>query len=407
MWISGINGEAPLMLVPAEKQQRLSKSVWSPDGHWVAYWRRRRSKDGKPFATIEIIHPVAGGSAKTLVSEADMPKSSTLSCGFWAQDKCLSWAPDWRLLFALPENSVSASSETRVNLWQVRVDPGSGRPAKKPQRLFQWSDLGPAGMNGPDTMTISADGKTLAFVKRRIHQDVYIGELDRGGTALGTPRRFTLDNHDSDPEAWSPDSRSIFFDSNRSGKSEVFRQGLTESVPERVGSAVSGNVGSDATASLTPAGSLSPDASWILYWDNSESGSARLMRLPVAGGPPEVVVEIPAPLGAKSSFSCPRKAGTSCVLAQPDGKNLVFYNLDPLHGKGTLLSKIEVETTEEFYGWQVSPDGLQLAVVDWNHSGIEIMTLPARTWHEIAMERGWGHNQCVAWAADAKGFTLR
>jgi serine/threonine protein kinase len=386
IWVSGINGEAPLKLVPAEEDQGLKWPVWSPDGRWIAYWRQKKE------ISIEI-RPAVGGPAATLVSQSNLPKSSEFSWYGGAS----SWLHDWRLVFPVEETHTSPHHRTS-SLWQVGVDPRSGQPSKKPQRLIEWADLFYLR-----DMTITADGKTLAFVKSRSNKDVYIGELGKDGTTLGAPGRFTLDNRNSEPEAWTPDSQSIVFSSDRNGKSELFRQKLNESVPERIVSNTVGEVGN---------ADMSPDGSWLLYWQpvgpegKSTPSSVRLMRQPVGGGPPEVVAEIPGTVGFSSDFSCPRKAGKTCALGQEEGKNLVFYTLDPIHGKGGLLSKIEIETGR-FYGWRISPDGSQLAVVDASRKNrIEVLNLANRGWREIAVEVGWGDDESIAWAADGRGFYL-
>jgi serine/threonine protein kinase/Tol biopolymer transport system component len=390
VWVSGINGETPRKLAPAEENQELHWPVWSPDGHWIAYWRTKKNGENPSERLIEI-RDAGGGAAKTLVSESNLPKSSKI----FGYPGAI-WLPDWRLLFAVSKNSEPPSALFKTSLWQVRVDPKGGQPSEKPRQLVDWTGFYPL------SMTITADAKTLAFLKTRFNQDVYVGELNRGGTTMAASRRFTLDDRDSSPAAWTPDSRSILFISNRNGKDELFRQGLNESVPERIVSSAAGDLDTSE---------FSPDGSWIMYLDkisidNGTKGSARLMRQPAAGGPPEVTLEISEPDGARSDFSCPRKAGNSCVLGQQEGKNLVFYALDPVHGKGDLLNKIEIDNTG-FPVWQVSPDGSQLAVAQIHKNRIEVLNLSDRAWHEITTEPGSGLNQSVAsWAADGRGFFL-
>jgi serine/threonine protein kinase len=390
VWVSGISGEAPRKLVATEQGQYVAHPVWSPDGRWIVYSRSKKKDDGSFEKTIEIC-PSAGGPAKTLVSESSLPKLSTLD--FWGD---AIWLPDWRLVFAVNESSEAPSPQTKNSIWQVRVDPADTQPSQKAQRLIQCAEF------DPSNFTITADGKALAFLKTRQNQNVYIGELDQGGTTQRAPSRFTLDNRDSEPVAWTPDSHSLLFVSNRNGKFELFRQGLNESVPERIVSSAASDIRD---------GSLSPDGSWILYSESvrpegkAPPSSIRLMRQPAAGGPPETVLELPN--SEADRFSCPRKAGHDCVLGQKEGKNLVFYSLDPIHGKGNLLDKIEIETGVFFCGWNVSPDGSQLALVDHSHKNrIEVLNLSNGGWHEIAMEGGWGDNQKIVWAADGKGFFL-
>jgi Tol biopolymer transport system component len=106
----------------------------------------------------------------------------------------------------------------------------------------------------PSFLTLSADGKRLAFVKGRLWQDVYLSELGPDGTTLKPPRRFTLDNRGSSPNDWTRDSKAIIFDSHRNGKQEIFKQGLNESVAEAFVQGAGEYFGAG----------LSPDGSWIL-----------------------------------------------------------------------------------------------------------------------------------------------
>jgi serine/threonine protein kinase/Tol biopolymer transport system component len=395
IWVSGLNGEAPRKLVPAVEGQYFESPVWSPDSRWIAYLRAKIEGRSRAVTSIEI-RPATGGSSKTLISESSLPSSSSLdACGVW---ECLCWTPNWNLVFAVREDSQSLSENSKSSLWQVHVNPEKNSPSQTPRQFAQWPDF------LPWNMTTSADGKILAFIKYRINQDVYVGELDRSSGVLKTPRRFTLDNHDSFPETWTRDNRSLLFGSNRNGKQELFKQGLNDSVAERIVSSAAGGLGSG--------NGLSADGSWILYWEFARpEGKAppswlRIMRQPAAGGSPETVLEIPYSEGKLDNFFCPQKPGHPCVLSGMQGKNLLFYAFDPVRGKGDPLGKIEVDTGE-YFGWAISPDGSQLAVVDYSHKDrIEILSLSSRAWHEITVEPGWGHNQSVAWAADGKGLFM-
>ena len=111
------------------------------------------------------------------------------------------------------------------------------------------------------------------------------------------------------------------------------------------------------------------------------------------------------PAGVDWGFLCPVRPGSPCVLSQREGKDRVFYLLDPIRGKGSQLGKIEVSEAR-VEAWNISPDGSRLALVDINkyQGRVEVLTLADHAWHEVAVEPGWGDLQSIAWAMDGKSF---
>jgi Tol biopolymer transport system component len=390
LWVGGINGETPRKLVTTEEPSSVLNPVWSPDGQWIAYVRKWKTAQGSETSAIEA-RPAGGGPAKTLLSESSLPKSSSLSdaCSY---EGCLCWSPDWRLVFSASQIAESPSAERTYGLWEVPVEPRTAETTSKPERRAQWNEF------VPRSLTFTADGKRLSFLKWRIWQDVYLAELGADGAGVRPPRRFTLDNRGSYPSSWTLDSQAILFASYRNGKREIFRQGLNESVAEAVAQGP-GDVYNTA---------LTPDGAWMLYEESPRATPGappfphRLMRRPVAGGSPESVLEGPA--ATDWNYRCPLKPGSPCVLMQKEGKDYVFYSLDPIRGKGDQLGRIEVSS--RFIGWNVPPDGSRLALVDSHkyRGRIEVLTLSERAWHEVSGEPGWGDFQSIAWAADGNGF---
>ena len=151
---------------------------------------------------------------------------------------------------------------------------------------------------------------------------------------------------------------------------------------------------------------MTPDGSWLLWESESigaggtSSDSIWLMRRSTGGASPEKVLELAAP-GDVLCSSNP-KASSPCVLSQHEGKDLVFYSLDPVRGKGSRLGKIEV--VGRYTGWCVSPDGSRLALVDQDkyEGRIEALALADGAWHEVPLKPGGEHLQSIAWAADGK-----
>ena len=128
------------------------------------------------------------------------------------------------------------------------------------------------------------------------------------------------------------------------------------------------------------------------------------MRQPVNGGSPEFILD-GSPGAVDEAVACATKAGSRCVLSGGTANSINFYALDPKAGKGNELGKLEVDH-RWVVGWNLSPDGSQIAVVNPNHykDKIEVLNLAGGAWHEIAVEPGWGDLQSISWAADGKSF---
>jgi DNA-binding winged helix-turn-helix (wHTH) protein/Tol biopolymer transport system component len=392
--VGGIDGETPRKLVDGGGLQAVDAPAWSPDGRWIAYARRWKTAQGSFSAAIEA-RPAGGGAAKTLVAESSLSKPNTISeVNAWFVE---SWSPDWRLVFSVAESPDGVELQTKCSLWGIRVDPGTGEPGGKPVQLTQWSE------SWPLNLAITPDGKRLSFVKGRIWTDVYLGELGPDGTSMKVPRRLTFDNRGSELEAWTRDGQAILFVSARNGRREIFRQRLNDNVPEIV---VTGRRDAYGVA-------MSPEGYWLLDTEmeptragGRASDSAWLMRRPVGNGLPELVLELPsAELDAVKCSSNPA-ASAPCVLGLREGKNLVLYSLDPVRGKGATLGKIEINQSGDLMGWDVSPDGSRVALVDREKYGgrIEILTLLDGAWHEVYLKTEEARLTSIAWAVDGKSF---
>ena len=66
------------------------------------------------------------------------------------------------------------------SLYAVSADPGTGQPAGEPVRAATWSgfDL--------HELSISADGRRLAFQNKQLQSDIYVGKLSEYVAALGS-----------------------------------------------------------------------------------------------------------------------------------------------------------------------------------------------------------------------------
>jgi Tol biopolymer transport system component len=303
--------------------------------------------------------------------------------------------PDGRLLLQLRRGRREGLVRSEFSLWQVRVNPTT-ETADRPTQLTQWSDF------AFSDLSVSRDGRRLLVVKSKYSFDLYLAKLDLNNFAIKTPRRLTLDSRGSGLCAWTPDNQRILFHSDRNGKSEILQQGVGENVGQRV---------VEDSADLSCVG-LSPDGKWLLYWRSEDIGgsaassqSKSLMRRPIGGGPSEKVLT--STTADQLSCSSNSAAPIPCVLGHREGKDLVFYSLDPVTGTGLRMGKIEIGDPPSGVGsWSLSPDGKRLAFVDARVYGhrIELLTLADGTWHQVESEAQGQQFLSITWAADGDGF---
>jgi Tol biopolymer transport system component len=380
-------GNAKIFLKP-EPGYHLFFPSWLPGGKRIAYIRYRIDK-GDLTGNVES-RDVNGGDPVVLLSN---PRVTDL---YWGQLGRLIYT-----VSELPPNQYDS------NLWELRLDDETGKPKSTARRLTDWTGfyfINPG---------LTADSKRFVFLDRKGQSDVYIGELTGGGSEMKAPQRLTLDERLDWPGGWSSDGKTVFLYSDRNGSFDIYKQGVNDR-----------NADSIVTGSEEKwAPQLSPDGNWVLYmqWpktgDTAATTSGKLMRVPVAGGPSEAVMDIKGRPGFTSSsdpldtvagypsFRCPTHASAGCVLAESDEKQIIFTAFDPVQGRKTEVAKLPA--TPDLTRWDLSPDGsrLALSIFDYKASDIQIVPLGGGTTQKLSA-MPWTELAAVAWAADGKSLFL-
>jgi serine/threonine protein kinase/Tol biopolymer transport system component len=376
LWAMGSQGENPQRVLALGEKEWISISAsvfWSPDGQRLAYIRVERTPE-KEQTSIETCD-LKGANRTVVVSEAD---DSLV-------DFC--WLPGGRIVYSRRETQFSND----CNLWQIGVD-RRGMPAGKPQRITQWAGSLLYGLS------VSADGKRLGLGKGTWQSQVYLGELTAGGTRMNPPRRLTHDESNDFPSGWTADSKTVLFTSDRSGGFGVFRQAIGQDTVEPV------VAGSQHKAS---GGELSADGAWILYRELPKviqpSTPLPLMRIPVGGGVPQLVLESRNSHG----FWCARAPASLCAVleASPDQKLFTLTAFDPLKGRGKVLRTIEKDPSHD-YAAALSPDGSTFAISRTREAEIHIrlLSLSGGSDGEFTV-KGWPNlADSLEWSPDGKGL---
>jgi Tol biopolymer transport system component len=379
IWLMGLNGENPRKFLSAPKGHMFERLAWSPHGLRLAYIK---STLGLDTVVIESI-AVGGGEPVPMLDDQRII------------DFC--WVPDGRILVSrseLPPNEYDS------NLWEFRADSGSGQRDGELRRVTNW-----AGFNFRD-ISLSGNGKRMAFASNRAHSDVYLGDLKAGGAQLASHRRFTMDERIDWPGGWTHDGKLLFI-SDRNGNLDVYRQAIDAPAPEPV---VSGPEDKRSPQ-------MSPDGNWILFLAWPKTGCCvsapvgKLMRARASGGSPEPVFDVKGYPGSAQvprlreslsargnpDFRCPSRPAAPCVLAEQEGDQVIFTAFDPVKGRGAELARFHA--TERSVAWDLSPDGERIAVsqLETARGIITIIPLSGGARQEIPL-KGWARLSSLGWS---------
>jgi eukaryotic-like serine/threonine-protein kinase len=377
IWTARIDGAEPQRIVAASPEDRFGPVAWSPDGQQIAYAKLHVTSNLSQF-DVEMRDLRSGRSVVLQSEPAFNPDAEML-----AWQPMVSWTRDGRVIFAIHE---APPNEDDSNAWAIRVDPKALKARGKRVRLTN----GPGAIS---SFSITEDDKRLAFIKNTLEPQVYVGDLDPKTRMLRNNRRLSLSQRGSSPSAWTPDNHSIIFQSDRDGRGEVFKQAVDQATPELLAS---------DPARHSFSARLSPDGSEILYLShlvNEWPSPFRLLRAPIAGGPPRVLLERP---GFNDLF-CSRTPATICAFSQGDdaGHETIFI-LDPATATTREFIKI---TDLQYADWALSPDGSQIAVFapDPHVGRIRMYSIKNGSARDFIV-KGWSGLMSMDWAGDSRSL---
>jgi hypothetical protein len=270
------------------------------------------------------------------------------------------------------------------NLWTMRVEPATGAPGGPPHQLTRWLDFSVLELSA------SADGARISVNRRKPRSNVWVGDLNASSTHLTALRQMTMDDAVELPYAWTPDSKSVLFRSDRDGHERIYKQ----------------DIGGNTAELITPAAAyphrarISPDGQWLLYellGPASDPHDRGLMRMPLGGGEPQLVFHEEGPFGV----FCGSVPGTPCMVRRPKKNGDVISLFDPMTGKeiGT------VQTSPEDIDGVISPDGQHIAFLIAGGLGnqIRIANLHGVT-ERVVSVAGVQRLQGLGWDAAGSGF---
>jgi len=366
------SGEHARRLYVADEHSYFDQVQWSPDSRRLAYIKTREVPEGD-VTTIES-RDLKGNPPITILSASDSNDLVDFT-----------WLPDGRVIYASGEENVNGYT---CNYSEIRIDTRTGKVGGKSKPLTNWSGF------CMENTSRTADGKRLAFTRWSVRETVDVAELDVHRTAITAPRRLSLVEAREVPTGWTADSKAVLFRSNRDGQWQIFKQRLDTDTAELLATGIWG------VAVSTP---LTPDGRWFLYIyyppNMGPAIPAKLWRVPIAGGPPELIL-------GDSHLRGIRCARTLCAIMETknDYKQLVFTALDPVKGRGRELARLNVNP-DVLHGrdWGISPDGSNIAVLREDEGKIHLLSLSGEPEQIINLSRSSSLNG-LTWDANGKGF---
>jgi len=241
-------------------------------------------------------------------------------------------------------------------------------------------------------MSVTSDGKRLVLWRIDPQIQAFISDFDLSTRKWKTPRRLTLDANGNMATGWLSDSRTVLFISNRNGTWALFEQAMDETTAEVL---VEGH------SIFLPR--LSADGSQILYQSRVDPANhslpASVMRLAVAGGSPQLVLQ---DFGI-TNHQFARLPSTLCLYSKAQGGDMIYVSFDPEHGVGREL----LRSGDSWDNWSLSPDGKTLAVFPGDHR-IRFFSLENGVVHEdkTVTLNDW-RLENGDWSADGKGIQMQ
>jgi hypothetical protein len=355
--------------------------AWSPDGKEIAYVVSQYAPDWRADTSVALFD-VRSGRQETIFSSGG--RQAEIG-GEMELGPALLWTSDNHLVYSMSE---PPPNQDDSNVWSVPLD-AHGHIAGAAVRLT----AAPDGVSG---LSASADGKRITYTKNYLNPGVYVSELNSDGTRLTTPQRLTLDNWRDYPFSWTADSKAVLFASDRDGTFHIFKQRIDQSAPELL-------IGGNEETALPR---LAPDNSTVLFeiWPKlgAPPSPRRLMRVSLAGGPPQPVLQH----DGMGNMQCARAPSDLCLYDLRSATQVSFFRFDPMTGKSVELRHLNIRDESSYaYNWSLSPDGKILAT----GKGKILQREPSITFTSVedgskrtVTAQAWAGINSIDFAADAR-----
>jgi Tol biopolymer transport system component len=391
IWVMGVNGGRVRQIRGGRGTSWFSALLWSPDGKRISYERQDYENLGWGSAPTQLSRDYAYAYEATDVNTGRVVTSLK---GVLMASACA--LKDGRVLFV---RWIRPRQWLDTQLSEMRTDPKTGEVLEPPHPVTQpsadWVEF-----LALSSISAAYDGSKIAVVRNSAQQNsnIYIADLPPGRevSKLLNIRRLTFILATDYPHAWTPDNDAVIFESNRNRPYYgLFRQKIDAQEPEPLVLSKTDNI----------LAQVSPDGKWVLYReDREQSTKTRFMRVPMNGGTPE-----PLPRTENIvDLHCGLQPGSRCVLRSPENDQFVFYEVDPLRGRGRELARTGWSPAR-LGDWDISPDSRLAAIPnhDPQTATIRVISLDSTrpdTAERVVTVNGMKDLDSLVWAANGEGW---
>jgi eukaryotic-like serine/threonine-protein kinase len=242
IWIADSSGRNPRQVTSDSSEAVVhSEPRWSPDGLKLAF--RRVEKIKSDIVALDL----ASQSMNRVTNDNVLDMNPV-------------WAPDGNHIY------FASSRGGGLNLWRIGIDP-MGRPATQPEQLT-------TGAGDDIEPTASPDGRRLAFAVRGVNSDLWRMPLSpETGQSTGAPQPVVLTTRVESRGAWSPDGKSIAFNSDRLGEMNIWVHRVSDSTERQLTQGPGGDYQPD----------WSPDGHTLVFF-SARAGNADIWSVQVSDG---------------------------------------------------------------------------------------------------------------------------
>jgi Tol biopolymer transport system component/DNA-binding winged helix-turn-helix (wHTH) protein len=362
------------------------QTAWHPDGRRISIWGTHRT-EGLSFWTVPLDE---GAPVRSEISEGVQTRLKESAVSFSNPDRipvAFRWSPSGDALF------FEGRSEGVLNLWKINVDPKTLEWREGPERLTTGAELNAE-------LTLTADGRRLAFVSRTEHIRLWSFPFDANAgrlTGPGTP--ITADGMNALSPDISPDGKQLVYCVERGGRQELWAKSLEDGRETRL-------VAGDRFRRANPRWSY--DSHDVAYTrrENGRSGNAAdyssaIVVASSTGGGEQI---FPA-VGSMPDMLLDWSTDGAWILGASRHSNrgayaLALFPINPDHDR--VARTLASDPHRDLWQARFSPNQKWVSFAAAQPGASAIYSMPARGGTQVAITDGRFFDDRPRWAPDSR-----